>query len=335
MATTVLAIGDPHFRVDNIAEIDMLTDRLQKLIVDVNPDFVVCLGDLLHTHERIHTIALNKAYDFIKSITKPLYILVGNHDYIQNQQFLTTNHWMNGLKEWPNVTVVDKVICKMSYGQKFVFCPYVPNGRFIEALGTLDVPWEDATCIFAHQEFFGCKMGAIISVDGDKWGADFPFVLSGHIHSNQWPQPNIYYCGSALQHAFGESEKSIIPVVSFENKENRNVKEFDLGIPKKKIIYTTLEDGVKNIKCDKYTKITFSGDDASEFKLFKKSLEYKQIIDSGAKVVFKTKQTKQKFVSESNHVEFTDVLYNICKDISGLPEIYNLLVNGIDEVIIN
>ena len=29
------------------------------------PDFIVCLGDLLHNHERLNTMTLNKAYDFI------------------------------------------------------------------------------------------------------------------------------------------------------------------------------------------------------------------------------------------------------------------------------
>ena len=37
-------------------------------------------------------------------------LLVGNHDYINNQQFLTNNHWMNAMKDWNNVTIIDKVI---------------------------------------------------------------------------------------------------------------------------------------------------------------------------------------------------------------------------------
>ncbi len=34
----------------------------------------------------------------------------------------------------------------------------------------------------------------------------FPLVISGHIHSEQRPQKNIFYPGSVIQHAFGESE---------------------------------------------------------------------------------------------------------------------------------
>ena len=69
--------------------------------------------------------------------------------------------------------------------------------------------------IFSHQEFSGCKMGAIISIEGDKWSLDYPHIVSGHIHSRQIPQKNIYYPGAAMQHAFGESEKNIIAFLKY------------------------------------------------------------------------------------------------------------------------
>ena len=212
MTATVLCIGDPHIQVGNITEVDLFIERLILLATKKQPDLIIVLGDILHTHERLHTIALNKAYEMINKlrlITKT-YVLVGNHDYIQNQQFLTENHWLSGMKEWKNTVIVDKVISETINGEKFVFTPYVPPGRFEEALNTLDGDWKDASCIFAHQEFYGCKMGAIVSVEGDNWSIENPHVVSGHIHSRQIPQENIYYTGSAMQHAFGESEKNII-----------------------------------------------------------------------------------------------------------------------------
>ncbi len=64
--------------------------------------------------------------------------------------------------------------------------PYVPPGRFVEALNIIDNEWwKNVNCIFAHQEFYGCKMGAIESIEGDKWDHSFPLVISGHIHSEQ------------------------------------------------------------------------------------------------------------------------------------------------------
>ncbi len=58
--------------------------------------------------------------------------------------------------------------------------------------------WKNVNCIFAHQEFYGCKMGAIESIEGDKWDHSFPLVISGHIHSEQRPQKIFFYPGSVF-----------------------------------------------------------------------------------------------------------------------------------------
>jgi DNA repair exonuclease SbcCD nuclease subunit len=201
MPTTILFIGDPHFQISNIQEVDLFLEKIINLATKKNPDIIVIAGDILHTHERLHTLALNKAYDLIDNMRKitKTYVLVGNHDYINNQQFLTNNHWMNGLKEWNNTIIVDNVLKENINNEKFIFVPYVPPGRFEEALRTLKYDWISASCIFAHQEFAGCKMGAIVSIEGDKWDINNPIVISGHIHSKQQPQKNIYYSGEKVK----------------------------------------------------------------------------------------------------------------------------------------
>ena len=204
--TTFLCIGDPHFKVENMVEVDEFILKLLPVIESIKPKYIVVLGDLLHTHERLHTIALNKAYDFIKSLQKlckKVFVLVGNHDYIQNQQFLTQNHWMNGMKEWENVFIIDNVfVFNADLKENYIFCPYVPPGKFQEALETCGFDYTKADAIFAHQEFFGCKMGAIVSVDGDKWNESYPLVISGHIHSKQKIQQNNQsFCEPRCAHA--------------------------------------------------------------------------------------------------------------------------------------
>lgn len=338
----ILAIGDPHFRVDNIKEVEEFTTRTVNLIRVEKPDFVVCLGDLLHTHERVHTFALNKAYDFIKQISDlaKIFVLVGNHDYIQNQQFLSTNHWMNAMKFWDNVEIVDSVISRRYSDLTFIFSPYVPNGRFIEALDTLkDSDWKRATCIFAHQEFYGCKMGAIISVDGDRWDLAYPRVISGHIHSKQRPQENIYYTGSSLQHAFGENEDNTVSMVEFSDQSGYRVTEHDLGLPKKRIVYTSMDDiGSSKVreKINENTKLAISGDDYNEFKAFKKTNDYKQLVEKGAKVVFKLKeQPRVEMISnDEDKIEnnFKSILYGLCSDDNQLIRMYNLVINNVDEI---
>ena len=296
MTVKVLVCGDPHIQVNNITEINMFMNKLMESATQNKPDFFVCLGDVLHTHEHLHSMAMNKAYEFInnmRQITKT-FVLVGNHDAYNNQIYLNDNHWMNGMKEWDNTTIVDRIVKYEIDNKKFVFSPYVPPGKFEEALNTINEPWNDSNCIFAHQEFAGCKMGAIISVEGDKWALDNPLVISGHIHSRQIPQPNMYYSGSALQHAFGESEKNTIAYFQFEDDGTYTFEEINLNMPRKKIIYMDVEDIVNYKITDSpdQIKLTLKGN-FEQFKAIKKTQKYKKILEKGIKIVFKPKKIEK------------------------------------------
>ena len=342
MTVTVLCIGDPHIQVSNIIETDLLIKNLINLATEKQPDLIIVLGDVLHTHERLHTIALNKAYEMIDKLRliAKTYVLVGNHDMINNQVFLNENHWLSGMKEWSNTVIVDKVVFETIKEEKFVFIPYVPAGRFQEALNTIDDKWKDASCIFAHQEFAGCKMGAIISVEGDKWPITYPHIVSGHIHSRQIPQENIYYTGSAMQHAFGESEKNIIAFLTFKNaKYDRE--EIDLQLPRKKIVYMDVEDlDTYNVPESEDTlKVTVSGN-YDQFKALKKTKKYKNLLDKGVKVIFKPKKLKKEGEENKNDDEnttsgvsnFQTILGSIVNNQKDpyLVKAYELIVNGKD-----
>lgn len=215
---------------------------------------------------------------------------------------------MNGMKEWDNTIIVDRVIKYELNNKKFLFSPYVPPGKFIEALNTINEEWTDSDCIFAHQEFAGCKMGAIISIEGDKWSLDNPLVISGHIHSRQIPQPNIYYSGSALQHAFGESEKNTVAYFTFNEGKNYSFDEINLNLPRKKIIYMDVEDVIdyQLPNSEDQIKITLKGN-FEQFKAIKKTQKYKNLLEKGIKVVFKPKkiernvqELKEEYLNENN-----------------------------------
>ena len=102
MSVKVLFIGDPHIQTDNIPEAELMIERLKEMATERKPDFIVIAGDLLHHHETLNTIAMNKAHQLVDTMRAiaMTFVLVGNHDYINHKQFLTTNHWMNALKEW-------------------------------------------------------------------------------------------------------------------------------------------------------------------------------------------------------------------------------------------
>jgi DNA repair exonuclease SbcCD nuclease subunit len=338
MTTKILAIGDPHIKTTNLDEVNLFTEKLFEYLKDNLPDIIVVLGDSLDTHDRIDTTPLNVVYEFIKKLRDiaPTYVLVGNHDLINNRQFLSQNHWLNGMKQWKHVIIVDKVKHLIHNGKKFVFCPYVEPGRLQEALNTCETDWKDSDCLFIHQEMENCKMGSIISIEGDKWPLNYPEIISGHIHSNQTPQKNIYYPGSALQHAFGESEKNIIAIATFSSESNRYVlDEIDLKLPRKKIVYLIADDidTYELPETDDKLKVTISGV-YDQFKSFKKTKKYKNLIQKGVKVVFKPKrieikEQKEK-VYESDDSCFNDILHTLVTNYKDpyLSQAYELVVNN-------
>jgi DNA repair exonuclease SbcCD nuclease subunit len=313
MDMKILFIGDPHFKIKNVEYIPLFISKVTAIAQTTTLNFIVIAGDILDNHDKIDVEPLNLALDFINSLSQKnlVFVLVGNHDYRNNQQFLSNHHWMNALKQWNNVTIVDKVV---EY-EECLFVPYVPPGRFVEALET-KILIKDITnykVVFAHQEFYGCKMGPIESKHGDKWDEQWPLVVSGHIHDKQWSQQNVYYPGSAMQHAFGQSSENTISLITLSPRPDHVMKyeEIDLGMPKLTIKYLTVNDVMKPLKFKnkefrKY-KIVLRGTQ-EEFKTFKKNPRYKQLLEEGFKISFKTKNSYQ----ETPHIEpqkkFIDIL---------------------------
>lgn len=428
---TCLAIGDPHFQVNNVPDAQDLIKKVNHMVEQLNPTFVVILGDLLHTHEKIHVTPFNLATKLIKSLSEKVqvFLIIGNHDYCfaknvpilmwdgstkmsqdirvgdklvgddfmpttvvrlirgisklfhvnqiggtsytvtgnhklclkwkdytdtidisvadyfklsitdreqlygyrlldnelvltnvsitegnvdkyygwelsenhrfllsdstvthncNNQQFLTSNHPFNSFKTMENVTVCDKVILKYIFGHKFVFCPYVPPERFEEALDTLETKgktWDDATCIFAHQEFYGCRFNPIkTSIDGDIWPENYPMVISGHIHDEQLLQPNIYYTGSSMQHAFGEASNKTVAFVTFADKIH--IQQIDPEMRKRKIVYKKVQDVDRFVpENNVYTKLVIKGS-PGDLKTYRKSKGYKRLQSLGLAISF-------------------------------------------------
>lgn len=317
----ILFIGDIHIKFNNLKEVDVLQQKIETLD-DIS--FIVVAGDLLDTHEKINTQLLNRAYDFIQICRKKalVFLLVGNHDYINNQQFLTSNHWMNGLKEWSNVRVVDRPV----FYSKYLFMPYVPVGRFVEALRTTepshaavetsDPSWKECVCIFAHQEIKNCKMGPIQSIEGDKWELNWPMLISGHIHERQFVQKNVLYPGSVINHSFG-SDNQGLSIFSFSGNSVDEIK-IDIGLDKKSIIYEKLESLDSKINLNSITKnnkLSLEGE-IKDIAAFKKTKTYKSLVDKQIKVVFRIKpaDTDQPSIQQdslTSATPFANILSNL------------------------
>lgn len=282
----ILAIGDPHFKINNVVETDLMARKIFQLIEDRKPDFVVVLGDVLDRHESIHVNPLTRATSFLKGIAQraPIYVLIGNHDRPNNSTFLTDVHPFVALNEWVNTVIIDKTKDVTIGEHLFSFVPYVPPGRFLEALGSSEREnWKSARVIFAHQEFKGAKMGAVISTEGDSWEMDWPLVISGHIHDYDHLQENIYYAGTPIQHAFGDRDDKT--VLWIDVKDEITVQRVDLELPRKILVYLTPEQ-IASWEPDltQQIKIVLRGP-TSILSQIMRSEKIKRWIERGVKVV--------------------------------------------------
>jgi DNA repair exonuclease SbcCD nuclease subunit len=304
-----LFIGDPHIKSDNGEAIDILILELERVCSTKRYDAIIIGGDVMHYHERLFTPALNKALTFIDRLRKIAftYVLVGNHDAINNSIFLTDSHWMNALKSWTNVKIVDNVV----EGEDILLCPYVPPGRLVEAFETVCQGWRDKKVIFVHQEIKGCKMGAIVSTDGDDWMDDWPILISGHIHDHQRIGENVYYPGTPLQHAFGDSDTRVVCDVEITN-DNPVITFVPLNVPTKRIVKASI-DSIKNAISNKKESETIKIKlDATpeEFGAFKKTAEYMIMIEKGIKIQLSKSDVKRddKLVESSSSTNFKVLL---------------------------
>lgn len=332
----VLVIGDPHFKIKNFTDTDELRTKINSILDQNNYDFVVVLGDVLDRFETCHLDPLKRVVVFLKDIKDkaPLYVLIGNHDRKNNKDFMSDIHPLSALKYWDNTTIVDTTLKKSIKGFNFIFVPYVYPGRFMEALNFDDsqiennFPFEEADCIFAHQEFYGCNLGIHPSMEGDKWEAQYPLVISGHIHEYDRLQNNIIYTGTPYQINFGDGRyKTISEFEFFKNKiPSFQEKRINLGILNKVVIKIVSEEvesynkGVVELPENSVCKIQISGTHSSILQ--------HPTVKNWRKLGHETKFVKLKSndvdrtVSVTNK-KFIDILYENIKNDDELVDLYN------------
>ncbi len=247
-----LVIGDPHFKVTEMIASCEMGDAIVNIAKQHNPDFIVCLGDTLDRHETIHSNPLTAATKWLAQLTDiaKVYLLIGNHDRPNNSDFLSDEHPFVGLKWWPEekIRVVDKVVIDVIHDMPFFFVPYVPPGRFEEALKTHPDWHPDGyqgkkwIAGFTHQEFYGIQMApSIFSEKGDRWPIDYPLLINGHIHDRTEPQHNIISIGTPRQHDFDESFDKNLSLFTF-GPDIYLEKMIPVPLPKKIIQHLSVHD---------------------------------------------------------------------------------------------
>lgn len=326
----VLVIGDPHFKIKNFTDTDELRSKINDILDKNSYDFIVVLGDVLDRFETCHLDPLNRVILFLKDLKDkaPLYVLIGNHDRKNNKDFMSDIHPLSALKYWDNTTIVDSTIKKEIGGLKYIFVPYVYPGRFFEALNySTEFPFEEADCIFAHQEFYGCSLGIHPSIEGDKWESDYPLVISGHIHEYDKLQDNIIYIGTPYQINFGDGRYKTISSFEFLKENDRFVWKEDrinLGILNKIVLKINCKDvesynkGILELPENSVCKIQISGDHSSILQ--------HPTVKNWRKLGHETKFVKIKS-SEPNitifYKNFVDILFENIKNDDDLVYLYN------------
>jgi DNA repair exonuclease SbcCD nuclease subunit len=270
----ILLVGDVHIMDKNISSIDLLETQILKTIEEEKIDECIVLGDILHNHERLKSIPHNRAHKFLKDIASKVhtFVLVGNHDYINNSQFLSENHWMECLKGIDNLVVVDKVMkynininvnmvttnkeekknmsantsmskdmmrtnkeekklksnfsindLSKTFPIRLCLCPYVPNGRYIEALHTKikDIR-KESDFYFSHVCVNNMKMGAIVVNDADDWKEDFPPLFVGHEHTFQVIAKNCICTGSSISTSSSEGVDKYLVVIKVDLNDSKS-----------------------------------------------------------------------------------------------------------------
>lgn len=235
---TVLSIGDTHITGNCLQECLDLFEQIYKVVEKLKPSVIVHMGDLLNDFGHNKTAPVVEAIDFLKRLSQytKTYMITGNHEKINNSDFMSKYHPYRGIGN-DQLIIVDNVTVAYEKGFKFVFVPYVPPDRYFEALDTKKDEignFNTVTGFYSHEEFHGVPMNSIQSIHGAKWLRDYPINISGHIHKRCKPQENIIYVGSSRQTTFAETEDKFISLFTFKKGVKMPDEEcIDLQLPKK------------------------------------------------------------------------------------------------------
>ena len=185
---------------------------------------IIILGDIFDLKDKVPTKVLNAFYDLMNNITMDIYILVGNHDYIDKNE--PTFKVLNNFK---NVNII--LESKTSYSAKgttnisdetWTFIPYKRKDEdVIELLNEIAPKLSDdkQNILFLHQDLHNSKYLSYTSKSKltkeitKKWD----WIFSGHIHSFQEVWKNAYHPGTLHQLEFNGNTNN--GFIEFDGKE--------------------------------------------------------------------------------------------------------------------
>jgi len=172
----ILFIGDPHLKITRLDLAQKFLSWVTGLIIELQPDMVVNLGDTFDTHAVVRSEILKLFKDHVIEVTGagiPYEYILGNHD-----MFKPTDNKYHALQSFdiPGLRVIDTPTHDLSAGISYI--PYIHDFS--------EFPLETQPICIAHQQFVGCDYGYYrpdVGTDADKVSANI--IISGHIHKRQ------------------------------------------------------------------------------------------------------------------------------------------------------
>lgn len=315
-----LIVGDCHFTLTNELRTNILHQKILQVIIQHKPKYIVLLGDLLDKHEKIDLNPFNRVQKMIKDIHElnvEIFILIGNHDISGPNEYMTDVHAFNPFKQWNNVHVIDR--CTLFEREiNFVCCPYIPNGRFLEALDDCNITERisEVQLLFCHSEFTGTKINKLSKSKCDTYPENYPLNIAGHLHDEE-RIGNLYYIGTPMQHSFSEKPNKGVCLID----ENLNITKIKLDIPQKTLMEINYTQIHSIVIPEGEVKIKIRGP-INEIKLIMSDPIIKEKFKN-VSVGYIDMSTPNVIPEYSHNTTFSD---EIKKEISKDSKIYNLFV---------
>ncbi len=343
----ILCIGDPHFKRDNIPEMDMMTAAILNVITP-DLDLVVVMGDTLDRFGDIRTVPLTRAVEFLNDLRSRVrtVLIIGNHDLPHKDCDPKGMHPFTAFHGADNITVIDEPQILNVKGHSLTFTPYYEPGQLIPILDEKIPNWKTTTAVFGHQELRGCPLGAKVSADGDVWKVEYPLAIMGHIHDyvrlsghqsdpadngdNRDNRENIIYVGTPMQHSYADSPDKTISLYTWSDKSTWTEDRIDLNLPRHIVVrITTYEIDTYQPPTNSRVKMVITGS-SSDNKLARKSPKVAAWRKMGIKVDFNDIGTDviPNMSAARVHRTFGSLLYETVKSDPDLANIYNSLWPG-------
>lgn len=190
-----VAISDIHFSVPNLLLSSYALTAALNTAEELDVPLIIA-GDLNDSKAIIRAEVANELIKILKNSAIPIYILVGNHDLINEKG---EAHGLNYLA--PYAKIVDK-LTKLPH-PKITLIPYQSD---VEKLKSILETCKPGELLVMHQGVQGANMGDYV-VDKTSISSDLlaSFTcISGHYHGHQ-TVGTLTYIGSPFTMSFGEA----------------------------------------------------------------------------------------------------------------------------------